>query len=169
MATLLEHPAAEFTHRVKTSPVALDICQSTFGMDITDVVAEALDDAQIPTAARSLFSKLSHLETSSEVSRTEVSRLLHSTLGITALEYAFLHMSLSDVVRLLQQGEDASLGAPLVYAAWRDAPELVKPLLQAGANVNACNACGWTALHWAGNGVCLTFFEDVGGVRGGGD
>lgn len=156
LATLLKYPAAKYVHRVRTSVVALEVCQSTFGMDIMDVVAEALEDAQVPGDTISHFT-----DTSCPDKPLDVPCILNSTLGITTLEYAMLHMSLQDASQLLRQGADASAGAPMVYAAWRNAPDLVRPLLTAGADVNACNTCGWTALHWASNGVCLAFLRTL--------
>lgn len=161
LVTLFRYPVDNFTLRVKTSPLAVDVCLSILGIDIIDVVADALEDDRHPNNARVLFSQFSQPNASHVDSRLKISHFVRSTVGVTALEYAILHMSLDDVFQLLRDGEDASLGAPIAYAAWRDAHTLLKPLLEAGAQVNARHSTGWTALHWASIGLHLSFLKTM--------
>ena len=75
-----------------------------------------------------------------------------TTDGITPLMNALEH---GDVVRvLLAHRADVTRrtsdgNSALLYAAARNVPALVKPFVERGADVNAQNDRGWTALMWA--------------------
>jgi ankyrin repeat protein len=46
-------------------------------------------------------------------------------------------------------GDDISRSTPLIYAAQMDHVEVVRVLLEGGANVERANLDQWTALHYA--------------------
>lgn len=86
------------------------------------------------------------------------------------LEYA-ITFSPQSVASLLADGEDATTAPLLAYAVVNDASQVIKPLLDAGAQVNmkarhagdrtalqlACERCSYDGfselLKWAGNGI----------------
>lgn len=79
----------------------------------------------------------------------------------TPLEYAIL-FSPSSVETLLAEGVDAAAEPALAYAVRAGRTDLIKVLVDKGAEVNAKDRWGRTALHWA----CYycrysTFFELV--------
>ena len=80
-----------------------------------------------------------------------------------------------EVVLLLQQGHHANevfplVGTrPLILAAASGHPETVKALLDAGADVNAEDVTGWTALHagaFKGNASIVTLLLEHGAIPG---
>lgn len=52
MGTLLQSPDEVFANRVRTSPVAVDICQHVFGTDIMDMVEDVLSSNDVPNIGR---------------------------------------------------------------------------------------------------------------------
>jgi len=78
----------------------------------------------------------------------------------TPLDYAVLFLP-DQVGRLLKQGEDATIGTPLAYAAWYRRTHLIQPLLDAKADVNAVDWRGMTALHRACDTGNFEFFSTL--------
>lgn len=78
------------------------------------------------------------------------------------------------VVTLLDEGMDVDAGSPilgtraLMLAAWNNRIDMVRLLLDRGADVNAQDATGWTALHaaaFAGNTEIMQLLLERGAVR----
>ncbi|KAI0684873.1 hypothetical protein BC835DRAFT_589903 [Cytidiella melzeri] len=145
LETLIEHPDAVFAHQVKTSTLAVDICQSIFHMDAIDVVEDYLEWRGIQSDSNPVAAALFGHSSSMDITPSAIFRCL---TGWTPLEYAAAYHS-KHVESLLQRGEDATIGAPLAEAADRDNVSIFKPLVEAGARVNAYDVIGMTALHHA--------------------
>ncbi|KAI0690955.1 hypothetical protein BC835DRAFT_154792 [Cytidiella melzeri] len=145
LETLIQHPDAVFAHQVKTSPVAVDLCQSIFHMDAIDVVEDYLEWQGIQSDSNPVAAALFGHSSSMDITLSDIFRRL---TGWTPLEYAAIyHPNHAD--SLLQRGEDATMGAPVAEAADLGNLSIIKPLVEAGARVNAYNRQGMTALHYA--------------------
>ncbi|KAI0687375.1 ankyrin repeat-containing domain protein [Cytidiella melzeri] len=145
LETLIEHPDAVFAHQVKTSTLAVDICQSIFHMDAIDVVEDYLEWRGIQSDSNPVAAALFGHSSSTEIT---LARLFRRLTGWTPLEYAAAYHS-KHVESLLQRGEDATMGAPVALAVAWDNASNIKPLVEAGARVNAYDVRGMTALHHA--------------------
>lgn len=156
LATLLEHPLATFTHQVRTSTLAIELCQSVLGIDIADVVEDALDLIECSDVTRMALTQ-PDLD-----SPPETAVVLAEAAGYSnTLEYAIDCLPAESTLQLIQEGAMPSVGAPLTYATgFEDAP-LVKALLDAGADVNARNWKGWTVLHEFSRGVLLEHLKTL--------
>ncbi|KAI0690957.1 hypothetical protein BC835DRAFT_153399 [Cytidiella melzeri] len=145
LETLIEHPDAVFAHKVKTSTLAVDICQSIFHIDAIDLVEDYLEWRGIQSDSNPVAAALFGRSSSTEITLAKIFRRL---TGWTPLEYAAT-VNPNHVGSLLQRGEDATMGAPLAVAVDWDNASNIKPLVEAGARVNAYNRLGMTALHHA--------------------
>lgn len=137
---------------VGTSSVAIDIFRSLLNIDAMDALEDYLDRWK-----RTDVKAILGLEGSAPSIPGNASDILKSLTGTTPLEYA-IHFSTEDVLPLLARGEDACSGSPLPFAIDRGYVNLIKPLLDAKADVNAKDRLGWTALHRAcyqGYNPCL--------------
>ncbi|KAI0688282.1 hypothetical protein BC835DRAFT_323980 [Cytidiella melzeri] len=114
-------------------------------MDTIDLVEDWLEWRGIPSDSDPVAAALLGHSSSMDFTLSDIFRRL---TGWTALEYAALSHP-HHVESLLQRGEDATMGAALASAADRDNVSIFKPLVAAGARVNAYNRIGMTALHYA--------------------
>lgn len=78
----------------------------------------------------------------------DTSTLFWLLTGTTPLDYALSYLP-DQVERLLEQGEDATVGVPIERAASYGHIHLIHPLLVAEADINAADFNGKTALHHA--------------------
>lgn len=151
---LLIHANQSLVNSAKTCPVAIDIFHSILNMDPTDALEDFLEERGVADTMAILGLGLGatvHDDSPSAVSHSLPS--FESLTGLTRLDYA-IRYSPQDAVFLLQQGEDATRGFPLLYAINHSRTGLIKPLLDAGADVHAKGGRGWTVLHytcWRGN------------------
>ncbi|KAI0687383.1 hypothetical protein BC835DRAFT_1419898 [Cytidiella melzeri] len=145
LETLIEHPDAVFAHKVKTNTIAVDICQSIFHVDAIDLVEDYLDWWGIESDSDPVAAALLGYSSSTDITNLD---MFQSLTPWTALEYAAAFYP-KHVESLLQRGEDAKMKAPLATAAHWDNASIIKPLVEAGASVNAYNRQGMTALHYA--------------------
>ncbi|KAI0690947.1 hypothetical protein BC835DRAFT_152217 [Cytidiella melzeri] len=145
LETLIEHPDAVFAHKVKTSTLAVDVCQSIFHIDAIDLVEDYLEWRGIQSDSNPVAAALFGRSSSTEIT---LARIFRRLTGWTPLEYAAT-VNPNHVGSLLQRGEDATMGAPLALAAGRYNVSIFKPLVEAGARVNAYDFRGMTALHYA--------------------
>lgn len=88
---------------------------------------------------------LSALETKPIGSASRCS--MFKAIGYTPLSYA-IRFSPSSVFALLSHGEEASAEPILTTAVRAGKRELIKPLLDAGADINVKDHKGQSALHW---------------------
>lgn len=165
LETLLGHSdATVFSRLASTSQVAIDICQSIFRVDILDIAEDALDEVERDSEYDVLATRTSlglvttitsHLapvtSTLSSPTMKPLGRaaLLDVLAHESPLEYAVRHKDSAYVLKMLEDGEDASGGSPLAAAISYSRAILIRPLLKAGARVNAIDKHGMTALHWA--------------------
>lgn len=147
LAAAIENPAEPFAQRIQSSPLAIDICQSIFGLDVFDLMLDCLasepdaDELQVSLG----FDSRSGLHPHSIDTRS----LCQQLTGLTPVEYSIVYMTPDDTLRLLDQGEDVLEGAPLAYAASRGDSALLEALVDAGADVNALDDRDFSALHLA--------------------
>ena len=73
---------------------------------------------------------------------------IFAVIGHTPLRYA-INYSPQSVGSLLEDGEDASVGPLVAFSAALGNTDTIKPLLDAGADVNMAGWRGYTALHEA--------------------
>lgn len=162
---MIENPNGVFLNQARTSDIAIRICQSVFGMDISDLAEDFVDREKNGDQLRAALGLWPQSEPSGEVPR--LSDLFVELADVTALEYAIHYMAPSHALQLLAAGEDATLGAPLAAACCQTKAELFGPLLHAGADVNAYVG-GRTALHWAcwfTNVEDLEYLEHIAGDK----
>lgn len=147
-ATLVENPKESFTQRVRSSSIAINICQSALGVDILDVAEDALAQDGYTAAQRAALGFCSETITSSNFIPDGQATLQQLT-GLTPLEFAITNMLPERILEFLQRA-DATEGAPLAYAVKRGniALQLMGPLLDSGAKVNALDRSGRSAVHW---------------------
>lgn len=147
LATLVKHPTSTFARQIQTDPVSIDICQSVFGIDLSDVAIDVLEQR---SNGEKLQAALGFSTPSGQLdSSLDKDSALERLTGFTLLEYSIFYMTPADVLSALDNGADASHGAPMAIAAYRRYNDLLQPLLDAGADVNAIDLYGFSALHWA--------------------
>lgn len=136
-----------FVNQIQTDPVSVEICKSVFGIDMSDVAMDVLelcpnvDELQAALRFRTSPGQLN--------CSLDIDSALAQLTGYTRLEYSTYFMAPEDVLQGLANGADASYGAPVALAAWCEKTTLLKPLLDAGADINAAGSAGFSALHWA--------------------
>ncbi|KAI0085527.1 hypothetical protein BDY19DRAFT_439453 [Irpex rosettiformis] len=159
---LLVNRGKSFIASATTSPVAIDIFRSLLDIDTVDAIEEYLERRRV-TGAEALLG----LNDDTEVNRSDQDQSSTSSLPVstfrsltsfTPLEYATI-LAPQYVLQLIERGEDAVAGAPLCYAVGWEHLDFIKPMLDAGANVNARDPRGRTALHY----VC--FYGRYSGFR----
>lgn len=147
LATLVKHPTSTFAHRIQTDPISIDICQSVFGIDLSDVAIDVLEQR---SNGEKLQAALGFSTPSSQLdSFLDRDSALEQLIGYTLLDYSIHYMTPADALHTLDNGADASHGTPMAMAAYRGHNSLLQPLLDAGADVNAIHEAGFSALHWA--------------------
>lgn len=129
---------------VRTNPSAISVFRSIFMID----PMEALEDFMTRKCRSDtdVSSFLTLLET------TECTPAGHSSIfeatRYSPLLYA-LQYSPHNVVSLLAEGENAGEIPALAFAVHTAMPELIGPLLDAGADVNMADWLGYTPLHYS--------------------
>lgn len=141
LATLIENPAQSYAHSIQSHPISINICRSVFGMDLASIVLDILDGR---CHAHKLQAALGF--NCSAGGCWCIKSLWRQLTGVTRLEYAIYYIGQQCALQLLEQSEDASWGAPLVAAVLRGYDGLLRPLLDAGADINA-HAQGFSTLH----------------------
>ena len=129
---------------VRTNTAAIQIFRSLLDMDPMDALEDYLDrnrarHVDVTGFMASLEDTTCNLESRSSV---------FQVTGYTALEYA-ITFSPESVESLLADGEDAAAEPTLVHAVNVGRSKLIKPLLDAGADVNMRDWWGHTALLMA--------------------
>lgn len=157
LASLIENPTADFTNAVRTSSLAIDVCQSILGIDIADVIEDVLTEPQY-ASARVLLQQPSS-DTPPHAPYQEVALVFNELEEDALLDYTIWHLPESFTLELLQRGDLPMSAAPLAYAARRNGVRLIEALLDAGGDVNACDAMGWTALHYTAYLCQVTFLK----------
>ena len=111
---------------------------------------DALEDYFIRNRTQSmeLLGRLQVLFDDTERSIVARRSLLFTAIGYTPLRYAINWLP-EKVLYLLESGEDATVEATLSYAVNCGRTGLIKPLLDAGADVNMKDKGGYAALHRA--------------------
>ena len=150
---LLVNKGKSFIASATTSPVAVDIFRSLLDIDTVDAIEEYLERRRV-TGAETLLGLSDPVDADtgnpdqdqSPTSLLPVS-IFRSLTSFTPLEYATI-LAPQYVPQLLERGEDAASGAPLCYAVGWGHLDFIKPMLDAGANVNAKDPRGRTALHY---------------------
>ena len=141
---------------VRTNAAAISIFRSLFNIDAMDALEDYLDRYRSKRADISgLLASLADAECNS-ISRPAV----FDVIGYTPLEYA-AQVSPGSVLSLLEDGEDATRGPILVYATGNGMSSLMKPLLDAGADVNMTDSWGYTALLEACSLCCYQDFAEL--------
>ena len=88
--------------------------------------------------------------------------------GNTIKVMRLLRSATAEVAAKLVEEVDSSGATPLLHAAWEGDPQIVRLLLNAGADVNAATRRGNTALHFVcerGNAECCQILLDAGAVE----
>lgn len=141
---LLEQTGRGFANSVKTSTIAVEIFRSLLDIDLLDALQDYLDRRGLTQTHEILLGLAgSH----NALSALDEFAAFRSLTGFTPLEYAAI-LAPHRVLPLLARGEDASAGAPLCYAVGWGHTGFIKPLLDAGADVNARDKRGMAVLHY---------------------
>lgn len=143
---LLERTGQQFANSVKTSTIAIEIFRSLLGMDLLDALQDYVDRRGLSEKHQALLGLGDH-STRGPLSAPEASEAFHTLTEFTPLEYSAI-LAPQQMLSLLARGEDASVGAPLCYALGWGHTELIKPLLDAGADVNARDQHDMVPLHY---------------------
>ena len=132
---------------VRTNTAAIHIFRSILNMDPIDALEDYLDRKQARHVDVTSFMASLEGTTCKSEGRSSVFKVT----GYTPLIYAII-FSPKSVESLLTDGEDAAAGPTLAYAVNNGEYKLIKPLLDAGADVN---------MRWRGHTALLegTFFE----------
>ena len=141
---------------VRTNPTAISIFRSLYNIDPIDVLEDFLTRKRVQSI--DVAGCLAALEDTGYNLASHLSVITEVT-GHTRLRYA-ITFSPDNVVSLLADREDAAEETTLVYAIYLGRNYLIKPLLDAGADVNMRDWRGYTTLHEACS-CCLSdgFFE----------
>lgn len=126
------------------------------GIDIADVLEDGLDSYPCSEATRMALTQ-PHSDSPPETALLIAEASSYST----TLEYAIDCLPLDSALQLIQESCMPLDGAPLTYATGADDVQLIKALLEAGADVNARNWEGWTALHVFSKGACLEHLQTL--------
>ena len=141
---------------VRTNAAAVSIFRSLLNMDAMDALEDYLYRYRSKrTDISVLLASLSDKECNS-VNLLSVFEIT----GYTPLEYA-AQVSPRDILPLLADGEDATKGPLLAYATGNGMSSLMKPLLDAGADVNMKDCWGHTALLDACSLCCYQDFAEL--------
>ncbi|KAI0339164.1 ankyrin [Trametopsis cervina] len=140
---LLTRTGRDFATSVKTCPVSMEIFRSLLDIDILDAMEEYIDRKGSPNVHKLLGLE----ETDNTQPPSDKFSAFRSLTTFTPLEYATI-LSPDNVMPLLARGEDASSGAPLCYAVGWGHTDFIKPMLDAGADVNARDNRGMAVLHY---------------------
>lgn len=143
---LLEQTGRGFANSVKTSSIAVEIFRSLLDMDLLDALQDYLDRRGL-TQKHQILVGLDEDQTQDPLSALDRLEVFRSLTGFTPLEYSAI-LAPDQMLALIARGENASAGAPLCYALGWGHTDLIKPLLDAGADVNARDWKGMTALHY---------------------
>lgn len=147
LATLIKHPTNTFARQIQTDSVSINICRSVFGIDMSDVAIDILEQQSINEELQAALG----FSTPSDQLTASLDRdsAFQQLTGRTLLDYSILFMTPADALQALENGADPSNGAPMTIAAYRGLDDLLQPLLDGGADVNAAGALGFSAMHWA--------------------
>ena len=126
---------------VRTNMAAIHIFRSILNMDPMDALEDYLDRNRDRRVDVTGFMASLEGTTCNSKGRSSVFEAINDT----PLGYA-IELSPDSVESLLADGEDASTEPTLVYAVGNSRPELIKLLLDAGADVNMRDWQGHTAL-----------------------
>ena len=129
---------------MRTNPVAISIFRSLFNIDALDAIEHFLTRKRSPYV--DVFGLMESLEVT--VCNPKSCASVIEAAGYSPLEYA-IEFSPQSVRSLLTAGEDAAAEPTLVYAVGYARSGLIRPLLDAGADVNMRDRHGFTAMHWA--------------------
>lgn len=136
-----------FARQIQTDPLLIDICQSALSIDVSDV---AMDVLELCDNADELRAMLGFSSSSNQLNCSlDTASIVTQLTSCTPLEYSIRYMTPADVLQTLANSADTSCGAPIAFAAWRGYDDLLKPLLDAGADINAIDEGGRSALYWA--------------------
>lgn len=111
LASLLEHPTTAFTHQVRTSTLAIELCQSVLGIDIAEVVEHTADGSQYSQATRMALTQ-PHLDSPPDIAHV----IIEASGCSSTLEYAVNCLPAGSALQHIQEGRMPMDGAPLTYA-----------------------------------------------------
>ena len=141
---------------VRTNTAAIQIFRSLLDMDPMDALEDYLDRNRARHVDVTGFMASLEDTTCNSKGRSSV----FEAINYTPLRYA-ITFSPESVESLLADGEDAAAEPTLVYAVGCGRSELIKPLLDAGADVNMRNWRGHTALLVACSGCHYNAFLEL--------
>lgn len=111
---------------------------------------EGLTPLDVALGSKHPYTAMPLLRAGAKPSRSNVGMCLDKLLakGPAASDLVSLAIAMSTRGRYLDSTAGKLAATPLQYAAYLGLEGMVDSLLAAGAQVNAPDTCGWTALHW---------------------